>query len=74
MKVVLTGFFCQFTARATLKTRGFAWLQIEREARSLAEESPQQATSLAAGVRSTYTINIQTNSMKKTLEAAHSRF
>ena len=31
---------------------GFSWLQIEREARSLAEASPQQATFLAAGMRS----------------------
>ncbi len=33
---------------------GSSWLQIEREARSLAEASPRQAESLAAGVQPMY--------------------
>ena len=50
MKVVLTGDFPVYST-GDFEDTGFAWLQIEREARSLAEASPQRATSLTAGVR-----------------------
>ena len=50
VKVVLTGDFPVYST-GDFEDTGSLWLQIEREARSLAEASPQQAPSLAAGVR-----------------------
>ena len=46
VKVVLTGDFPVYST-GDFEDTGSLWLQIEREARSLAEASPQQAPPLA---------------------------
>ncbi len=48
--VVLTGGFPVYST-GDFEDTGSSWLQIEREARPLAEASPQPAPSPAAGVR-----------------------
>ena len=48
VEVVLTGWFCQFTARAILTTRGFRGFKLSRKPVPQAGASPQQAEPLAA--------------------------
>jgi len=51
VKVVLTGVWGQFTARAILKTRFFRGFKLSRKPVPQAGASPQQVESLAAVVR-----------------------
>jgi len=51
VKVVFAGDFWPAYTTGDFGDTGSSWLQIEREARPLAEASPQQAESLATGVQ-----------------------